>query len=86
MIFVILLYIIHEFKEKIMNKTEALKIVRERRNLQKERKKLADRMWKGKLSLPERELYQKRLKQTDNDIDEQYPHYIEAFKFLLVPN
>lgn len=69
-----------------MNKKEALKIVRERRTLQKERKRLADRMWKGKLSLSERELYQKRLKKTDKGIEEQYPHYVEAFKFLLVPN
>lgn len=69
-----------------MNKTEALKIVRERRTLQKERKKLTDRMWKGKLSLSERELYQKRLKETDKSIEEQYPRYVEAFKFLLVPN
>ena len=69
-----------------MNKREALKIVRERRTLQEERKRLADRMWKGKLSLSERELYQKRLKETDKGIEEQYPRYVEAFKFLLVPN
>ena len=69
-----------------MNKKEALKIVRERRTLQQERKRLADRMWKGKLSLSERELYQKRLKETDKGIEEQYPRYVEAFKFLLVPN
>jgi len=69
-----------------MNKKEALKIVKERRNLQKERKKLTDRMWKGKLSLSERELYQKRLKETDKNIENQYSDYIEAFKFLLVPN
>lgn len=69
-----------------MNKKEALKIVRERRTLQKERKRLADRMWKGKLSLSERDMYQKRLKETDKGIEEQYPRYVEAFKFLLVPN
>ncbi len=69
-----------------MNKKEALKIVKERRNLQKERKKLTDMMWKGKLSLSERALYQKRLKETDKNIEEQYSDYIEAFKFLLVPN
>lgn len=69
-----------------MNKKEALKIIKERRNLQKERKKLTDRMWKGKLSLSERELYQKRLKETDKNIEDQYSDYIEAFKFLLVPN
>lgn len=69
-----------------MNKTEALKIVRERRTLQKERKRLAERMWKGKLSLSERELYQKILKETDKGIEEQYPRYVEAFKFLLIPN
>lgn len=69
-----------------MNKKEALKIVRERRTLQKERKRLAERMWKGKLSLSERELYQKRLKETDKGIEEQYPRYVEAFKFLLIPN
>ena len=69
-----------------MYKTEALMIVRERRTLHKESKRLAERMWKGKLSLSERELYQKRLKETDKGIEEQYPRYVEAFKFLLVPN
>lgn len=69
-----------------MKRNEALKIVKERRSLQKERKKIADKLWKGKLSLSERASYQTKLKDIDSKIEVQYPMYIEAFKLFFVAN